>query len=150
MCDQSLCDQSLCDQSLCDQSLCDQSLCDQSLCEQICVYKFLCTKFCEQNFGGQSFCDQSFFTQILSLSQVVFEGVRGKSYKGDIALDDVSIQDGRCPPQALCTFDDPGLCGWNNVKSGDNFDWTRANGRTLSSSTGPGNDHTYGTDQGRE
>jgi len=27
----------------------------------------------------------------------VFEGVRGVSYRGDIALDDVSLKDGSCP-----------------------------------------------------
>ena len=80
--------------------------------------------------------------------QVVFEGVRGQSYKGDIALDDISLQDGKCPPQALCTFEDPGLCGWANIH-GDNFDWTRANGQTGSYGTGPLNDHSYGTKQGK-
>jgi hypothetical protein len=64
-----------------------------------------------------------------------------------MALDDVSVQDGQCPPQALCTFDDPSMCGWRNI-AGDNFDWTRSSGRTGSSGTGPSNDHTYGTNQG--
>lgn len=73
--------------------------------------------------------------------------MRGKSFKGDIALDDISVQDGQCPPQALCTFDDPSMCGWRNIH-GDNFDWTRSNGGTVSSGTGPRNDHTYGTTQG--
>ncbi|EDO47787.1 predicted protein [Nematostella vectensis] len=77
--------------------------------------------------------------------QVVFEGIRGVSYAGDIAVDDVSMQDGACPPQLECTFEDTQLCGWSNVH-GDNFDWTRANGRTASFGTGPSNDHTYGTD----
>lgn len=79
--------------------------------------------------------------------QIVFEGVIGKSYRGDIALDDVTLQKGQCPSQSLCTFDDPGLCGWRNVQ-GDNFDWTRSNSGTSSFGTGPSNDHTYGTDQG--
>ena len=57
------------------------------------------------------------------------------------------MQDGQCPPQALCTFDDPSMCGWRNIH-GDNFDWTRSNGGTVSAGTGPRNDHTYGTTQG--
>ena len=82
-----------------------------------------------------------------NLFQIVFEGTVGKSYKGDIALDDISVQNGRCPPQALCTFEDPGLCGWSNI-AGDNFDWTRKSGKTGSFGTGPSSDHSYGTDQG--
>ena len=34
------------------------------------------------------------FIQILS--QVTFEGIVGSSFKGDIAIDDVSIKRGRC------------------------------------------------------
>ena len=30
--------------------------------------------------------------------QFVFEGVVGKSYKGDIGLDDITVNDGQCPP----------------------------------------------------
>ena len=29
--------------------------------------------------------------------QIVFEGRRGTSYRGDIALDDISLKDGACP-----------------------------------------------------
>ena len=43
--------------------------------------------------------------------QVVFEGRRGLSWAGDIALDDISMQDGQCPPQLQCSFEDPYLCG---------------------------------------
>lgn len=81
------------------------------------------------------------------LVKVVFEGRRGISWAGDIALDDISMQSGQCPPQLECTFEDPQLCGWTNTK-GDNFDWTRANGRTASYGTGPSSDHTYGTNTG--
>lgn len=31
----------------------------------------------------------------------------------------------------------------------DDFDWTRTSGNTLSDDTGPSNDHTYGTSQGK-
>ena len=37
------------------------------------------------------------------LFQFVFEGVVGKFYHGDIALDDISVNDGQCPPTGtLC------------------------------------------------
>ena len=79
--------------------------------------------------------------------KVVFEGRRGSSWAGDIALDDISMQDGQCPPQTQCSFEDQKLCGWKNIH-GDNFDWTRANGLTASLGTGPSFDHTTGTANG--
>lgn len=78
----------------------------------------------------------------------MFEGRRGSSWAGDIALDDISMQDGQCPTQLQCSFEDPKLCGWKNIH-GDNFDWTRANGYTASIGTGPPFDHTTGTANGR-
>lgn len=77
----------------------------------------------------------------------MFEGRRGVSWAGDIALDDISFQDGQCPVQMQCSFENPNLCGWSNVQ-GDNFDWTRSNGYTSSSGTGPSVDHTSGTSNG--
>ena len=79
--------------------------------------------------------------------QVVFEGKRGISWAGDIALDDISMQDGQCPPQEECTFENVNLCGWKNIY-GDNFDWTRSKGQTGSYHTGPSYDHTYMTGYG--
>ena len=32
------------------------------------------------------------------LLQIIFEALKGKSYAGDIALDDITITDGTCPP----------------------------------------------------
>ena len=48
--------------------------------------------------------------------KVVFEGVRGKDYQGDIALDDIVIKDGFCPPLKECEFEDVNMCGWTNEK----------------------------------
>ena len=81
--------------------------------------------------------------------QIVFEGRRGISWMGDIALDDITVRDGQCPAQVQCSFEDVKLCGWSNIH-GDNFDWTRANGYTASANTGPPFDHTYGTKQGKD
>ncbi|XP_071956926.1 MAM and LDL-receptor class A domain-containing protein 2-like [Antedon mediterranea] len=87
--------------------------------------------------------------------EVVFEGIRGSSYFGDIALDDIVLLDGDCnsntgPPaigNSDCTFEDTAMCGWSNI-AGDNFNWIRQTGSTSSTSTGPQNDHTYGTNKG--
>ena len=38
----------------------------------------------------------SFFT-INFLLQVVFEGIRGESYQGDAAIDDIHFLNGNCP-----------------------------------------------------
>lgn len=46
-----------------------------------------------------------------------------------------------------CTFEDANICGYTQGKR-DNFDWTRANGKTASANTGPPQDHTYGTAAG--
>ena len=80
--------------------------------------------------------------------QLVIESVRGSSYKGDIAIDDVSLLDGACPLPGSCDFEDD-LCTWTNLRgSVDDFDWTRQNGDTASFNTGPKADHTEGTPKG--
>ena len=81
--------------------------------------------------------------------QVVFEGVRGISYRGDIALDDVRISEGVCPPigQASCDFELDTICGYTQDTT-DQFDWTRQGGSTISFQTGPATDHTLGTSVG--
>ena len=77
---------------------------------------------------------------------ILFEGVRGTSYQGDIALDDLDIVDGKCPSPRQCDFEG-NTCGWKNVR-GDQFDWTRDSGGTPSVKTGPSTDHTTGTRNG--
>ncbi|XP_033751998.1 MAM and LDL-receptor class A domain-containing protein 1-like [Pecten maximus] len=77
---------------------------------------------------------------------VVFEAVRGQGFKGDIAIDDVSMATGNCPAIGACNFD-KNLCGWTNAKQ-DDFDWLRHRGRTASGNTGPSVDHTHGNNQG--
>ncbi|XP_019632083.1 PREDICTED: MAM and LDL-receptor class A domain-containing protein 2-like [Branchiostoma belcheri] len=88
--------------------------------------------------------------------QVVLEGVRGTSFRGDIAVDDVTLTDGACaqvvgpsvPPGGLqCDFEDVVLCGYAQ-DTDDDFDWTWQSSSTATSGTGPGNDHTYGTSAG--
>lgn len=48
--------------------------------------------------------------------KVVFEGVRGKDYQGDIVLDDIVIKDGFCFSFKECEFEDVNLCGWINER----------------------------------
>lgn len=50
-------------------------------------------------------------------------------------------------PIALCTFDKD-ICGFVQDKT-DQLDWRRHRGRTTSDGTGPTNDHTTGTSQGK-
>ena len=78
--------------------------------------------------------------------QVVFEGLAGPSYTGDIALDDVKMNVGNCPYDGTCDFEN-GLCGYSQSVS-DNFDWRVNTGNTTSVRTGPPADHTFGTTLG--
>lgn len=48
--------------------------------------------------------------------KIVFEGVRGRSYQGDIAIDDVAVKNGFCPPLKQCSFEDAQMCGWRNER----------------------------------
>ncbi|KAK7098916.1 hypothetical protein V1264_003131 [Littorina saxatilis] len=82
-------------------------------------------------------------------TNLVFEGIRGPSFRGDIGLDDIRATPGICNNQATvaCTFES-GLCGWNQDKS-DNFDWTSHTGTTSSAGTGPTSDHTLRTRAGQ-
>ena len=78
---------------------------------------------------------------------LVFEGVRGSSYEGDIAIDDVELLDNSCPPPGDCNFEKD-MCTWLNVPKSDDFDWLRRSGSTPSSNTGPSTDHTTSSSVG--
>ncbi|XP_019639608.1 PREDICTED: MAM and LDL-receptor class A domain-containing protein 1-like [Branchiostoma belcheri] len=92
---------------------------------------------------------------------VVFEAVRGDGFRGDIAIDDVTISQDCTPipttvlptttPYPLaspnCTFEVLSICGYRQDIH-DSAQWTRHQGQTDSDSTGPGVDHTLGTVQG--
>ena len=81
-------------------------------------------------------------------TSVSFEGVRGNGPFGDIAIDDVSLEEGACPRPGDCTFE-KGRCTWLEIQDGtDTFDWQLGSGKTQSFSTGPSNDHTLGNAQG--
>ena len=76
--------------------------------------------------------------------QVLFEGVRGTSYTGDIAIDDFKLMDGACNKPGYCDFEKDDWCTWTNADREDTFDWIVGSGSTPSSYTGPTTDHTTG------
>ncbi|XP_078371348.1 meprin A subunit beta-like [Oculina patagonica] len=88
---------------------------------------------------------------------ISFIGIRGKGFKGDIAIDDFSITRGSCggggpptppppptppnPGSMRCNFDN-GLCkGWSQSRS-DQLNWTVRRGKTPTGGTGPSADHS--------
>ncbi|KAL5006371.1 hypothetical protein ScPMuIL_015177 [Solemya velum] len=82
--------------------------------------------------------------QLLFLSIIVLEGIRGTDSTGDIAIDDISISDGFCPTPGSCDFEQ-GKCTWSNDRKSDDFDWIRQRGYTE---YGPSVDHTLGSEGG--
>ncbi|XP_074544676.1 MAM and LDL-receptor class A domain-containing protein 1 [Halichoeres trimaculatus] len=73
--------------------------------------------------------------------QVVFEAVVGNEPLRDIALDDLTVLNGACPPPGFCDFE-MDLCGWVNspsAESGMEWDWLSGDseGRFI-----PERDHT--------
>lgn len=52
------------------------------------------------------------FICLNSSSQVIFEGVTGTSYTGDIAIDDVEIMDGACPLPGVFVNQLHWPCNW--------------------------------------
>lgn len=81
------------------------------------------------------------------LLKIVFEGTRGTTDKSDIAIDDVSLHSGACPPPGACDFERENSCTWVNA-GGDDFDWIVQSGATTSTGTGPQADHTTGAAKG--
>eukprot|EP00058_Branchiostoma_floridae_P021559 XP_002607049.1 hypothetical protein BRAFLDRAFT_118690 [Branchiostoma floridae] len=88
------------------------------------------------------------FSSSSSYFQIIFEGVRGSWDNGDIAIDDVEIKNHACGaiPTGTgdCNFESSDICGYTHDRTHD-FDWQRHRGSTLSSGTGPSQDHTTGT-----
>ncbi|XP_067673194.1 MAM and LDL-receptor class A domain-containing protein 1-like isoform X1 [Haliotis asinina] len=83
----------------------------------------------------------------MSPFQIVFEGIRGTSWRSDMAIDNVDITKGECADivQFNCNFDTD-WCGWRNAQPPmDIFDWERSNHSTWTPGTGPTADHTTST-----
>ncbi len=58
--------------------------------------------------------------------------------KGNIALDDIHVEEESCGSQYFCDFEKD-FCGWTNALNGfdDDFDWLRNTKSTGSYGTGP-------------
>jgi len=107
--------------------------------------------------------------------QLVFQVTRGSSYKGDVAIDEISLVRGQCAGLGggrddnnaggnndqncgevdipVCDFETDTLCCGKlehvyNANSGNDLTLTYWNGTTGSAGTGPNADHTYGTASG--
>ena len=87
----------------------------------------------------------------------MIEGIRGQNYQGDIAIDDVWVDEYPCPAPGACDFESQSFCTWSQVpnlssnKTGyDDFDWELLSGNTPSIGTGPKVDHTKGTPLGKQ
>lgn len=55
--------------------------------------------------------------------KVAFEGhIVRSGWFGYVALDDVKIQNRKCPPPGFCDFESlPRLCTWKNIEGRDNI-----------------------------
>jgi hypothetical protein len=64
-----------------------------------------------------------------NLLQIILQGTAGKSFQGDIALDDLLLVDGNCPSDLPfeCDFDDESLCGFTNDPT-EKHQWIRHKG----------------------
>ena len=61
---------------------------------------------------------------------VVFEALRGAGYKSEVAIDDIRVYFGGCPPTAFCEFEE-GTCGFESDITAD-FSWLHRQASTLS------------------
>lgn len=73
--------------------------------------------------------------------RVRFNGVTGGGFNSDIAIDDVSVSAGTPACNLITSFPynedfETGLGDWTQ-EVGDDFDWTRNSGATVSTGTGP-------------
>ncbi|XP_044182256.1 MAM and LDL-receptor class A domain-containing protein 1-like isoform X1 [Acropora millepora] len=86
---------------------------------------------------GNAWHRASFEINYPGKSKLVFEGIRGSSFEGDAAIDNVELRE--CGEGAFTCLFDQDLCGFTQ-SSNDRFDWTQSSGSTLSSGTGPNQD----------
>ena len=79
-------------------------------------------------------------------NQIAIQGV-GAGINSPIAIDDINVNSGSCPPQPVCGFED-GFCDWQQVAT-DDINWKRGTYMmTSSSGVTPEYDHTMGTNVG--
>ncbi|CAL1289274.1 unnamed protein product [Larinioides sclopetarius] len=66
-----------------------------------------------------------------------------------VAVDDIAIEDGACPPAGSCNFERD-FCTWRNLPKpySTGLQWLRNSGSIVNTNTGPKTDHTTGTTEG--
>ena len=79
--------------------------------------------------------------------QVEFLGQRGDGPNGEIAIDDILIQEQCATEIWQCNFEKE--CNFNQ-STNDNFDWVKKQYSTLTVGTGPSYDHTFGRSNGQK
>ncbi|AWP03839.1 putative apical endosomal glycoprotein-like [Scophthalmus maximus] len=73
--------------------------------------------------------------------QVIFEAMAGDGPRRDIAIDDLTVMNGACPPSGFCDFE-MDLCGWvNNPPAELGVDWDWLSGMSVGGLI-PLRDHT--------
>ncbi|TNM98369.1 hypothetical protein fugu_014615 [Takifugu bimaculatus] len=78
--------------------------------------------------------------------QVIFEAIVGTGERRDIAIDDLTVLDGHCPPTGVCDFE-MDFCGWVNsypVNPQSRVDWDWLSGESEGHHV-PSRDHTTNT-----
>ncbi|XP_065831798.1 MAM and LDL-receptor class A domain-containing protein 1-like isoform X2 [Oscarella lobularis] len=97
---------------------------------------------------GNQWLSGSVCLNATSLYRIVFVGVRGTSFTGDIAIDDIQLNNCNCPkplPQPIpvmptnCTFgvgSTGTFCDWKQPISPDVF-WVTKHGQSVTPDTGP-------------
>ncbi|CAH1786792.1 unnamed protein product, partial [Owenia fusiformis] len=83
-------------------------------------------------------------------AKIVFEGVRGKmgDVLSEIALDDIKVVPGDCPPSRVCDFENSIVCEYEAVLNQD-FSWIKGDGNSTQADMAPAVDHTTGTRDGK-
>ncbi|CAN7938493.1 unnamed protein product, partial [Ixodes hexagonus] len=77
-----------------------------------------------------------------------FAGSKSNSPSAVVAVDDIVIEDGACPPPGSCTFE-VDLCNWRNVDSpSDTMQWYQNSGRTSAWNSTVLKDHTTDRKEG--
>ncbi|CAF4203919.1 unnamed protein product, partial [Rotaria sordida] len=89
------------------------------------------------------------YRETLGNYQFILEGIVGNKFTDldNIAIDDITTNEGPCSTQKFCDFESQDICGYVHDLS-DNFNWTRHRGETNSFGTGPSYDHTTYTTEG--
>ncbi|CAC5389538.1 unnamed protein product [Mytilus coruscus] len=105
----------------------------------------------KSNDQGNMWNVQSLALQSIGSYIIIFKAIRGDGYEGDIAIDDIFIDNTDCNVNKASRFDcnfEVDFCEWK-PETKPTYSWRIFSGKTSSDSTGPDVDHTIGSDQTR-